>query len=592
MPGAPMQTIPQLLFSTVNAYGAQPAFKVKRQGEWNAISWSEYGAEVRRAARALVAIGVEAGAGVTIIGFNRPEWFVANMAAITVGALPAGIYTTSSAEQCQYITAHCDAAVAFVENAEQLRKYLSIRDALPMLKAIVVMDERDASGGALTWSEFLAKGDAVSQALVDTRMAAQQPDDVCALIYTSGTTGVPKAVMLSHDNIVWTTEVATRLAGFVEGDEVISYLPLSHIAEAGVSMYGPMHHGRTVWFAQSQETLKADLLDAQPHGFLGVPRVWEKIQEGIAAAGAKNPPLKKKISAWARKIGLEGGYASQQKRAKPLMWPVANALVFKKVRGALGLTRAKILATSAAPISKDTLEFFLSLGLPICEIYGMSECTGPATMSQPHRYHTGKAGFCLEGAEMKIAEDGEICMRGRHVFKGYFKDPENTALTVDEDGWLHSGDIGTIDAEGFLQVTDRKKELIITAGGENVAPQMVEGALKGIPVVSQAVVIGDRRRFISALVTLDPARVPIDAAAAGSAAQTPEQAANCVKFNAWLFEQVEQVNGKLARVQSVRKVKVLPRELTIENGELTPTMKLKRRVILERYSAEVEEMYR
>ncbi|MDB4907693.1 MAG: dependent ligase [Gemmatimonadetes bacterium] len=586
-----MQTIPQAFLATAQAYAPSAALKVKRQGAWQVTTWAEYGGEVRRAARALIALGVDAGAGVTIIGFNRPEWFVANMAAICVGALPAGIYTTSSPEQCQYITAHCDAAVAFVENAEQLRKYLAIQGELPALKAIVVMEEGDATGGALTWSQFLAKGDAVPQAAVDARMATQQPDDVCALIYTSGTTGVPKAVMLSHDNIIWTTEVATRMAGFAAGDDVISYLPLSHIAEAGVSMYGPIHHGRCVWFAQSQETLKADLLDAQPHGFLGVPRVWEKIQEGIAAEGAKNPPLKKKISAWARKIGLAGGYAEQEKRAKPLLWPLANALVFRKVRGALGLTRARILATSAAPISKDTLEFFLSLGLPICEIYGMSECTGPATMSQPHKYHTGKAGFCLEGAELKIAEDGEICMRGRHVFKGYFKDAENTALTLDSEGWLHSGDIGTIDAGGFLQVTDRKKELIITAGGENVAPQLVEGALKGIPVVSQAMVIGDRRRYISALVTLDPARVPIDAATAGSPARTPEEAAACPKFNAWLFTQVEQVNAKLARVQSVRKVKILPHELTIESGELTPTMKLKRRVILERYAGEVEELY-
>jgi long-subunit acyl-CoA synthetase (AMP-forming) len=261
------------------------------------------------------------------------------------------------------------------------------------------------------------------------------------------------------------------------------------------------------------------------------------------------------------------------------------------VRAQLGLDRARILVTSAAPISRDTLEFFLSLGLPICEVYGMSECTGPATASLPTRYRTGKAGFVLPGAELKIAEDGEICMRGRHVFKGYFKDPAATAEALDADGWLHSGDIGVIDAQGFLQITDRKKDLIITAGGENIAPALVEGYLKGIPVVSQAVVIGDRQRYLSVLLTLNRDRIPVDAQACGSSACDPETAACDEKFLHFLQRQIDGVNARLARVQAVKRFRIIPKEFTIEGGELTPTMKVKRKVVTEKYRKEIEQLY-
>jgi long-subunit acyl-CoA synthetase (AMP-forming) len=358
-----------------------------------------------------------------------------------------------------------------------------------------------------------------------------------------------------------------------------------------VSLHGPIALGLCVSFAESMEKLGESLREVRPDYFLGVPRVWEKIQEKIMAAGAKNPPLKKKIAAWARRQGLAGGYAEQQHEGKPLLYPLANALVFKKVRKQLGLDRAKILVTSAAPISRDTLEFFLSLGLPICEVYGMSECTGPATASLPNKYHTGKAGFCLPGAELKIAADGEVCMRGRHVFKGYYKDPMATSETLDADGWLHSGDIGNIDSQGFLQITDRKKDLIITAGGENIAPALVEGYLKGIPVVSQAVVIGDRQRYLSVLLTLNADRILVDAQSCGSGASDAETASKDEKFLGFLQRQIDGVNARLARVQAIKKFKVIPREFTIEGGELTPTMKVKRKVVTEKYKNEIEKLY-
>ena len=554
-------------------------------------TWEDYRRQVRQVAKSLMAVGVQPGAGVCIIGYNCPEWFFADIGAIYAGAVPAGIYTTSSPEQCQYIAGHCEAPVVFVEDREQLAKFLAVRSKLPALQAIVLMNGASSEQGVYSWSAFLELGNRTPEAELEARIAAQTPDGMATLIYTSGTTGTPKGVMLSHDNLTWTSNNAIGLIGGKEDDEVVSYLPLSHIAEQVASLHGPMAFGAGVTFAESMEKLGDTLREVRPHYFLAVPRVWEKIQEKIMAAGAKNPPLKKKIAAWARRQGLAGGYAEQQRITKSPLYAVANALVFKKVRKTLGLDRARILVTSAAPISRDTLEFFLSLGLPICELYGMSECTGPATASLPDRYHTGKAGFVLPGAEIKIAEDGEICMRGRHVFMGYYKDTAATAETLDKDGWLHSGDIGTLDAQGFLQITDRKKDLIITAGGENIAPALVEGYLKGIPVVSQAVVIGDRQRYLSVLLTLNKERILVDAQACGSGACDPETAAKDDKFLAFLQKQIDNVNARLARVQAVKKFRVLPTEFTIEGGELTPTMKIKRKVVTEKYKQEIDQLY-
>ena len=576
---------------TVRSQGPRPALRVKRNGAWQTVTWDEYHKQVRQVARALIAIGTEPGRGVAIIGYNCPEWFFADIGAIYAGAVPAGIYTTSSPEQCEYIVNHCEANVVFVDDKDQLAKLLSVRSRLPALKALVLMHGDAPGQGAYTWAKFLELGLNTSEPALDKRMAAQSADAMATLIYTSGTTGTPKGVMLSHDNLTWTAQTAVSMIGAKAGENLVSYLPLSHIAEQIASLHGPIALGLCVSFAESMEKLGEALREVRPDYFLGVPRVWEKIQERIMAAGAQNPPLKKKIAAWARRRGLTGGYAEQQHEHKPLTYGLANALVFKKVRKQLGLDHAKILVTSAAPIARDTLEFFLSLGLPICEVYGMSECTGPATASLPNKYHTGKAGFCLPGAELKIAADGEVCMRGRHVCKGYYKDPGATADTIDRDGWLHSGDIGNIDPEGFLQITDRKKDLIITAGGENIAPALVEGYLKGIPVVSQAVVLGDRQRYLAVLLTLNADRIAIDAKACGSGACDPATAAKDEKFLGFLQRQIDAVNSRLARVQAVKKFRVIPHEFTVEGGELTPTMKVKRRVVTEKYKNEIEKLY-
>ena len=586
-------TIMEAMAGTAKQFKDKVALKTKINGEWQETTWGEYYDQVRTTARAFMALGLEPGKAVSILGNNCPQWFISNLAGIFAGAVPGGIYTTNSPEQCRYVAHHSEANIAVVENADQLAKFKQIRDQLPDLKAIVLMNGSDPDEKVYAWADLKKLAQKVSEDELEKRIKAQKPDDCCTLIYTSGTTGNPKGVMISHDNIVWVAQQLIQTLSVGADEQIVSYLPLSHIAEQVVSLHCPYTMGATVWFAESLDKLGENLTEIRPTFFVGVPRVWEKIQAKMVAAGAANPPLKKKIAAWARKQGLAGGYAHQQGKAMPFFYGLANKLVFSKVREKLGLDRCRIFVSTAAPISMDTLEFFLSLGIPLTEVYGMSECTGPATVSlpEPFQYETGWAGPALLGSELSIAEDGEVLMRGRHVFKGYFKNEAATQETIDPEGWLHSGDVGKIDHRGFLKITDRKKELIITAGGENIPPQLIEGKLKAIPVISQAVVIGDRRPYLTALFTLDPEKVESEAGIAGSPAKTAAEAAKCEKFKAYLQGKVDAVNATLARVQTIKKFVILPQELSIEGEELTPTMKLKRRIVHEKYMREIESMY-
>ena len=585
------ETVIDLLARTASAHAARPALRTKRQGSWQTTSWQEYRELARRAGRGFLRLGAVPGRGIAIMGYNRPEWFLADLGAIHAGAVPAGIYTTSAPEQVRYIAHHCEASVAVVENAGYLAQLEALRGELPHLKAIVVMEGVASHGDVWSWEDFLRAADEVPESALDERCAAQKPGDLATLIYTSGTTGPPKAVMISHDNVVFLATRGGPELGLVPDDHFLSYLPLSHIAEQCVTLYMPMVAGGCTWFAESLEKLPENLREVRPTVFFGVPRVWEKIQAKIQAAGAANPPLKRKIAAWARGKGLAGGYAEQRGEPKPAFYGLANKLVFSKVRERLGFDRCRICLTSAAPISLSTLEFFLSLGIPLLEVYGMSEVTGPGTLSVPARYKTGRAGFAFPGAEIKLAPDGEIWMRGPHVFLGYFKDEAATRETLDADGWVHSGDIGDIDADGFVRVTDRKKELLITSGGKNIAPAPIEALLKAIPGLAQAVLLGDQRNYVAALLTLDPERVAAVAQSAGSPARDVAAARACPIFRGYLEREIERVNTKLARYEHVRKFTVLPAELTIEGGELTPTMKMKRRVIREKYSSEIEALY-
>src|SRR6266545_4334636 len=407
MPETP-ETIMSVLERTARDHGERPAMRVKDGGQWRTTTWKEYREQAWLAARGFLRLGLAPGQGVAIMGFNRPEWFLADVGAIAAGGIPAGIYITNSPEQCQYIADHAEAAVAVVENTHYLDVFRQIRDRLPHLKAIVLMTGSASEEGVYTWQQLLDLGAQVPEEELRRRIEDQKPEDLCTLIYTSGTTGPPKAVMLSHHNVTWTTQRVVEAYGVNAEDAMISYLPLSHIAEQVVSLHCSMAVGGCAWFAESIEKLGENLREARPSFFFAVPRVWEKMQAAIQAAGAQNTGLKKKIAAWARGVGLAGGRADQEGRPRPILYPVANQLVFSKVREKLGLDRARVCSTSTAPISTETLEFFSSLGLPILEVYGMSECTGPATLSLPDHYHFGKVGRAILGTELVTAADGEV----------------------------------------------------------------------------------------------------------------------------------------------------------------------------------------
>ncbi|MCM2317269.1 MAG: AMP-binding protein, partial [Thermoanaerobaculia bacterium] len=576
---------------TVRRHGSRPALRYKSDDAWSTVDWAGYRENVRLAARGMIRLGLAPGKGVAILGYNRPEWFISCLAAIHAGGFPAGIYTTNSPEQCHYIAHHAEAGVVVVENDFQLEKFLEVRKDLPELHAIVLMSGESKESGVHSWNDLLRFGREVPESELDARIARQKPDDLCTLIYTSGTTGPPKAVMISHQNVTWTAEAIAQVLGVGPDDRVVSYLPLSHVAEQVVSLYSPLRTGASSWFAESLEQLGENLREVRPTVFLAVPRVWEKIEAKMRQFGEQAPPLRKKIAAWAKRVGLAGGYAIQRGERLPLTYGLAKKVVFSKVREKLGLDQARICVTSAAPISLSTLEYFLSLGIPIYEVYGMSECTGPSTVQMHGTHRTGSVGKPAPGTELRIADDGEVLMRGPHVFLGYYKNEEATRETLDADGWLHSGDIGTIDADGFVRITDRKKDIIITAGGHNVSPQNIEKQLRALPGVGQAVVVGDRRAYLVALLTLDPERLVHVAEAVGSPARDARSAATCPRFLSYLESQVDVVNKSLARNEMVKKFAVVPAEFTVEGGELTPTMKIKRRVVMEKYKELIATLY-
>lgn len=584
------QTVLDVLEATVHNYGDYPAMRVKGNGRWQTISWRAYRDQAMEVARGLIRLGLEPRQGVVILARNSPQWFLTAIGTIAAGGVPAGIYTTSPPEQCRYITAHADAVIAVVQDTAALQTFLGFRSELSKLKSIVLLEGAAADDRVCSWETLLELGRQLSEAALRRRVDAQRSGDVCSLIYTSGTTGLPKAVMISHQNIVWSAQSCARAYRAAAGEEFISYLPLSHIAEQLFSLHIPMAVGACTSFAESMDRLGENLREVRPHFFLGVPRVWEKIQAAIQAAGAEASTLRKYIVRWARGVGLQAGYAEQQGGPGPRFRGLAERLVFAKVRERLGLDRARCCFTSAAPIARGTLEFFLSLGIPILEAYGLSECAGPTTLSYPKRYRIGKAGLPMPGTELRIAADGEILIRGPHVFLGYYKDPAATREALDEAAWLHSGDIGALDDEGFLTITDRKKDIIITSGGENIAPQAVEMRLREVPGVAHAVLVGDGRKYVSALLLLDADQVPAAAEGVGSPARLVAEAAVCPIFRHYLERQVEMVNRGLSRPATIKRFAVLSTALSVEGGELTPTLKLKRRVIYQKYAEQIERL--
>ncbi len=590
---ATLDTIPRRLFTQADRRPNAPAHQSKKAGVYRPKNYRELADEVKRLGKSLIALDQQPGFTVCILGFNRSEWVAFDVAAMAVGGVPAGIYTTCSAEEVQYIINHAESQVVLLENKEQFAKVEKKLSELPKLKHIVMMRdaERIDHPMAITYDAFLDKGANVTDKVFFERLDALEPSGLATLIYTSGTTGPPKGVMLSHNNLMWTADTLAQLIGGTSSYVALSYLPLSHIAEQMFSIHGGITMGGELYFAESIEKVPENLKEVQPTVFFGVPRIWEKFYAGVSGKLRDAKGAKKALVSWAMDVARDAN-ALKMRGQEPsgalgLQYKLAQKLVFKKLKTAIGMSRARVCVSGAAPIAKDVLEFFLGLDIIVSEVYGQSEGTGPTSYNVTGKTKLGSVGPKIAGVEVKIADDGEILLKGPNVFLGYYKEPEATAETL-KDGWLYSGDLGQFDPEGFLFITGRKKEIIITAGGKNITPKNIEEALKSNPPIADAMVIGDRRKFLTALVVIDPL---VAGELAGMPSADMATLSGNPKVIAAVQKGVDEANKTLARVEQIKKFHITQRAFLLENGELTPTLKLKRRVVNQNFAADIERLY-
>jgi long-chain acyl-CoA synthetase len=586
------QTIPRIILDRAKDMPDAVAYYEKVDGAWLPTMWREYGAQIAGAARALIALGIQPGNAVTVLGFNRPDWVILDVAAMAVGAVPAGIYTTNSPNEVHYVAAHSAAPLILIEDEHQWEKVAAIRDRLPELRHVVTMRGCSPIDDpmVLSWDEFVAKGADVDASAFDVRLAALKPNDLATLIYTSGTTGPPKGVMLSHENLVFTASEASGIFDLGPADSNVSYLPLSHIAEQMFTIHIPAMSGGHIFYAESIDLLADNLKETRPTIFAAVPRVWEKLYAGVQGKLREATGIKARLAKWAMGVGRRHVAAlnrgEEPSASLKRQYGLADKLVLSKVRTALGLDRTQVFLTAAAPLNTEILEFFSGFGMIINEVYGQSEGSGPTSATIPGRTVFESVGIPFPKTEVRIGDDGEILVRGKHVFLGYYKDEEATREAL-RDGWLHSGDLGEFDAAGNLYITGRKKDIIVTAGGKNIAPKLLEGALKGHDLVSEAVVIGDRRKYLTALVTLDDEAAEeymLEHGLDGDPHTHPE-------VHDSISATVTELNNDVSRVEQIKKFVILPRPLTIEDGELTPTLKVKRSVVAEHFADQIESMY-
>jgi len=581
------------------------AYGEKVDGEWKTTTWREYDEQVRRCARALLAFGIEPQQTIAILGNSKPEWAILCLATMSVRAIAVGVYQTCSPSQVSYIVDHAEAPLILVEDGQQLAKIEAESHQLPLLRTVVAMRAAgslvlEAAAGSLPgkellgWDDFLARGEAVPEAEAEARFAAISGDDIASFIYTSGTTGHPKAVMISHLNILETGRIGNALHGIRADDTMVSYLPLAHVAEQMMSIHMPASIGFTIYYAESTDKLPQNLLEVQPSIFFAVPRVWERYFAAISNRLKSQKGFARRIAAWAMRVGYRYSEALNHGERPSLLlaaqFALADRLVLAKVRAAIGLRNLRIAASGAAPITKEILDFFAGLGVRVYEVYGLSETCGPGTWNRAGRTRLGTVGPPLPEVELRLEEDGEILFRGPNVFRGYFKDEQTTAEALDAEGWLHTGDIGQLDENGCLTITGRKKEILITSGGKNIAPTPIENALKELELVGDAVVIGDGRHFLTALIALEEEAAGRFARRHGLDGEGRELHLEPLVV-AEVRRGIEGVNRKFARVENVRDFRLLPLRLSSDRGELTPTLKVKRLAVADRYSQLIEEMY-
>jgi long-chain acyl-CoA synthetase len=596
-----VDTLPKALASIAGRQPRRVALRRKDLGIWRDISWAEYLQQVRRTALGLRALGVRRGDHVAIIGENGPEWLYSALGTLSAGGTFVGIYTTNPVAECEYVVGHSESVVYLCEDEEQLDKALAFRERTPKLRKLIVWDMEGLrhfeDPMLMSFRDLLREGERLDREdpeLFGRMVGEGRGEDIAGIIYTSGTTGPPKGAQLSHEGYLWVGRKAGEVCRATEVDETISFLPLNHVYEQIFDLMVHLTVGHTVNFTENTDTVMEDMRDVSPTLFHAVPRIWEKYYSGIVLKMADATLLKRAAYGAAVRIGtrcneehLAGRQLSPMLR---LAYGLAYFTVFRKLKERLGFDRVRLGFSGAAPISHNILKYFQSIGIPIREGYGMTETTGITHMSDERHFKLGTVGRALPETEVRIAEDGEILVRHPGIFLGYWRDEENTRETL-RDGWLHTGDVGAIDDEGYLRITDRKKDLIITAGGKNIAPQYIENLLKFSPYINDAVVIGDGRKYVTAIIVIDEENVVKYAQDRKVSYTTFASLTRAEEVTALIQEEVNKVNAQLARVENIRRFRILDKKLYTEDGEVTPTMKVKRKFINTHYADVVESMY-
>ena len=587
--GTHSKTLADLLPLSARLYGEAPAIAHKDGEAWVKRSFLEVEETVRKLALGLADLGVAKGDKVSILGNTRPEWTYFDFAALSIGAVVVPIYQTNSPEECQYVLENSDAKVVVVEDDEQIEKIRAVRDRLPLLEHVVRMTGR--SEDAISLEDLAARGDGDAAAW-ERLWSAVSPVDVCTFIYTSGTTGPPKGCVITHGNYRAMLDMVNQTSVIEPEDVTYLYLPLAH-SFALLIQLGSFDLGATIaYWERDPLKIMPNLAELSPTYFPSVPRVFEKIYTTATSAMEKEGGLKKAIFEWAIRVGgkMRDAERSGRKPGFPLrkQYEFADKKVLSKIRGLFG-GKLRLAVSGAAPINPDILRFFDAAGVLVLEGWGMTETSTAATISTPDDFKIGTIGKPFPGCEVRIAEDGEILVKGPNVFQGYYKNEEATRETI-VDGWLHTGDLGEIDPDGFIRITGRKKDIIITAGGKNITPANLENEIKQHPLVSQCVVVGDRRPYLVALVTLDPEEAAAYAKEHGLS-EDPARLAGNGDLRAAIEAHLAKVNEKFARVEQVKKIAILPHDLSQENGELTPTLKVKRAVVADKHQDEIEKLY-
>ena len=594
-------TLPKLLRARAAAAPAEVALREKEYGIWQRVTWAGYLARVRRFCLGLVELGVGRGDKVAILSENCREWVIAELAAMSTSAVGVGVYPTSPAPEVKHVVAHSEATVVVCEDQEQVDKILEVGDGLPLVRHIVYADGRGLrryrDPRLLSFEEVERRGagrEAREPGLFDALVDATRAEDVCFLIYTSGTTGSPKGAMITHRNVLAQARTAAAATGIRAGDTVVSYLPLCHVAEQIFPVFLPLHLGMPVSFAESIRTIQEDLREIAPTVFLGVPRIWEKLQASIVVRMQEAGPWRRALFAWALAAGRRHAEALLAGTRPPLPVRLARALAYLLVLRALqnhvGLRRARLTFSAAAAVSPEVLRFFHALGIPVREGYGMTECTGFSFVQREGEVRLGTVGRAVAGLEHRLAADGELLKRGETVFAGYYRDPAATAATVVE-GWLHTGDVAEQDPDGQLRIVDRKKAIFVTAGGKNVSPSLVENALKVSPYVKEAVVVGDGERYLAALVQIDFENVGQWATERRLPYTNFKSLSRLPEVRDLVAAEIDRAHEGLAPVEQVRAFRLLEKELDHDDDEVTATMKVRRRTIYEKFAPLIAELY-